>query len=228
MMNGSPHAIDARSPLRQTIRVVVADDHPIVRRGITSELSRAADIAVVGEAVDGDEALQLVQDLRPDVLVLDINMPGLQVVEVLHRIGRQPAPPRILILTAHNDMEYVREMLKAGAKGYLLKEEDPATIVAAVCAIARGGTWLSTEVATSVLGLVVDEPFEAGAPRLSTRETEVLRLLSMGKHNQQIGAALGIHERTVRYHLHNIYDKLGVQWRGEAIAWAVRRGIAEA
>jgi DNA-binding NarL/FixJ family response regulator len=227
-MSDSLHASDVRSTIQQTIRVVVADDHPIVRRGITSELSRAADIVVVGEAVDGDEALRLAQGLVPDVLVLDISMPGLHVVEVLHLIALQPAPPRILILTAHNDLEYVREMLKAGVKGYLLKEEDPATIIAAVRAIARGGTWLSADVAMSVLNHAVGEPAETSDPRLSTREAEVLRLLSTGKHNQEIGAALGIHERTVRYHLHNIYDKLGVQWRGEAIAWAVRRGIEEA
>jgi DNA-binding NarL/FixJ family response regulator len=206
-----------------TIRVVVADDHPIVRAGIASELSRHSDVEVCGAAEDGNEALQLAQTIEPDVLVLDISMPGLPTMEVLHHLRTLPKPPRTLILTAYADPDYVVTMLRAGARGYLLKDEEPATITAAVRAVAHDETRLSPAVMTGLVDHTVKETGRPGLLNLSEREIEVLRLLAEGQDNQEIGAALGISERTVRFHLRNIYDKLGVRRRGEAIAWVARR-----
>lgn len=223
-MDKRPCESSTRAADAQVIQVVVADDHPIVRSGITNELSRQPDIVVIGAVTNGDDALQVVRKLAPDVLVLDINMPGLPAVEVVCQVARLPKPTRTLILTAYGDLEYVLAMLKAGAQGYILKDEDPAMITAAVRSVAQGGIWLSAEVADSVLHHTLGET-SPDAHGLSARELEVLRYLAEGKDNCQIGDALGISERTVRYHLRNIYDKLGVQRRGEAIAWAARQGL---
>lgn len=222
-MINHPPSVEARAAPPATIRVVVADDHPVVRMGVAAELSRHADIEVCGEAVNGDQALELARALAPDVLVLDVNMPGMRAVEVLRRLAGMPEAPRALILTAYGDLDLALALLKAGARGYLLKDEDPAALSAAVRAVMRGETRLSAAVMSGVVDHTVRDSAGAGTPALSAREIEVLRLLGEGQENQEIGELLGISERTVRYHLRNIYDKLGVQRRGEAIAWVVRR-----
>lgn len=208
------------------IRVVVADDHPIMRSGIANELRRHPDIEVLGEAVDGDHALALTRSLQIDVLVLDVNMPGLKALQILREIEVLSLPTRVLIITGQNDSEYVITLIKSGAKGYILKDEEPATITTAVRAVAKGKTWLSPQVLDTVLDHTVREPDTADDPELSARETEVLRLLSEGWSNQEIGEQICISERTVRFHLRNIYDKLGLK-RGQAIAWAVRNRLKE-
>jgi DNA-binding NarL/FixJ family response regulator len=209
-----------------TIRVIVADDHPIMRSGIANELRQHADIEVLGEAVNGDDALSLARSFHVDVLVLDVNMPGLKAVQVLRQLEEHGSSTRVLIITGQNDAEYVVTLIKAGAKGYILKDEEPGTISAAVRTVAKGKTWLSPQVLDTVLDHTVRETETTDEPELSARETEVLRLLSEGQSNQEIGERLAISERTVRFHLRNIYDKLGLK-RGKAIAWAVRNRLKE-
>lgn len=209
------------------MRVLLADDHPGVRSGIRNELARHADIEVIGEAVDGDEALRLAQTLQPDVLLLDLAMPGLKAVQIIRQLRARPAPPRVLVLTAHRDNELVLGMLHAGATGYLLKDEDPAAIVDGVRAAARGRPWLSAAVVETLAKHAAEEGTPPTAPELSAREMEVLRLLARGYSNQKIATELGVTERTVRHHLHNLYDKLGVKGRGEAIARAARERWGE-
>lgn len=210
------------------IRIVVADDHPIVCMGISNHLASQSDIEVLGQAFDGDQALSLAYQLMPDVIVLDINMPGLSVVNVLQRLQSFAAPPKVLILTADDGIENVVALLKAGAKGYVLKDEEPSAIVLAVRAIVQGKTWFSREIMDGVLNHIVDDTIHSISPDLTVRELEVLRMVAQGYHNQEIGAALSISERTVRYHLRNIYDKLGVTRRSEMVAWAVRNNVGEA
>jgi DNA-binding NarL/FixJ family response regulator len=205
------------------IEVVVADDHPIVRNGIVQELSQHPDIKVIGLAANGNEALQLTQTLEPDVLILDISMPGLGAGDLLHRIEILPRRPYVLVLTAHSDLEYVLVTLKAGVTGYMLKDEDPSMITVAVRVVAQGQTWMSSSVIGRVVSHTVRAEESNNEPHLSLREHEILQILADGKGNQEIGDLLGISERTVRFHLRNIYDKLGLQRRGEAIAWAVRQ-----
>ncbi len=204
------------------LRVLLADDHPIVRSGIRNELIRHSDIQVVGEAADGDEALRLAEALKPDVLILDIAMPGLKAVQIIRQLRARSAPPYILVLTAYRDTENVLGMLQAGATGYLLKDEDPAAIVEGVRTVARGRTWLSPTVAEAMQrGLGDEKKPEA----LTEQEIEILRQLAEGKTDREVSQKLGIAERTVRYRLRVIYDKLGVNTRVEAVVWAVKQGL---
>lgn len=211
-----------------TIKVVLADDHPIVRSGIKNELGQSRDIEVVGEAADGDEALRMAQAVQPDVLVLDINMPGQKAVRVIRELQAQAARPRILILTAYSDVENVAGMLNAGATGYLLKDEDPSVIAEGVRAVAQGKTWLSAAVAASLARQVVGEEQLGVNWALSERELEVLRLMAQGYGNTHIGEALSISEGTVKNHVTNIYDHLGVHARAEAVVWAWQHGVVQA
>lgn len=201
------------------IRVLLADDHPIVRSGIRALLERASDIEVVGEALDGDQVLALVGELAPDVLLLDMQMPGMNGVEVARQLQEAATQVRILALSAYDDERYIEGLLNCGAAGYLTKEEALDTIVEAVRGVARGEEgWLSRSVTAKVV-----RNRRAGN-ELSERERDVLRMLAKGRSNGQIALELGIAERTVRFHLHNIYDKLNLSGRGEVIAWAVRKG----
>jgi DNA-binding NarL/FixJ family response regulator len=211
-------------PMDERTRVVIADDHPIVRSGIRAELDAAPDVEVVGEASDGDEALRRVAELAPDVLILDVNMPGTKAVSVLHSLA-ECSSPKVLILTVEEDIEYVMAMLKAGATGYLVKDEHPRAIVDGVRAVARGEVWLSK----TVLGDLVEFSLEskAAAPQIpvTAREMEVLRLVAHGDYNEQIAAALGIAEGTVKNHITNLYEKLRVHSRAELVAYAWQNGL---
>ncbi|MEM8532514.1 MAG: response regulator transcription factor [Chloroflexota bacterium] len=214
----------------QKITVVVADDHPIVRAGIISELKTQSDIHIIGEALDGDQTLQVVQETMPDVLVLDLSMPGLPTQALLEQVLTLPKNPHVLILTAYGDVEQVMSLLHMGVKGYVMKDEDPQAITTAIRAVHLGGIWLSASVATGMLSQQTTPNNATNNGNtddldLSGRELDVLKLLVEGKDNSEIGEALYISERTVRFHLRNIYDKLGVHRRGEAIAAAIRRGL---
>lgn len=203
-----------------TIRVIIADDHPIVRSGIRSELARHADFAVAGEALDGDAALRLAHELKPDVLMLDVNMPGLRALKVLQELKGLPSTCRVLVLTAYSDTVTVLGMLKAGADGYLLKDDDPTMIPEALRAVAAGKTWLSP----SVAAIARVAPSGSAPPEddyiLTRRERQVLRLLIRGCTNKEISQEMQTSERTVEFHVTNLIQKLGVNSRLEAALWA--------
>ena len=199
------------------IRVLVADDHPVVRGGIKDELAKHPDLLLLGEAVDGDQALERSRTLRPDVLLLDINMPGLQPVKVVRELAKLENGPQILVLSAYSDVEYVFEMLKAGVDGYLLKDEEPGRIAEGIRAVAAGKTWLSSAVAESIVEGTVREGRQHA---LSPREEEVLSLMAKGLGNEAISETLSISLGTVKNHVSNLYSKLGVRSRAEAVAWA--------
>lgn len=207
------------------IRVVLVDDHPALRIGLRIMLEQAADIQVVADAGDGEEALLKIKALLPDVAVLDCQLPGMSGMEVAAEIQRLGLPVSVLALSAYDNAAHVLGMMKAGAVGYLLKEEAPAAIVAAVRSAARGEGRFSASVA-SLLGQMAVAPLPAETQDdLTDRERAVLQLLPRGWDNQRIGEELQISERTVRFHLRNIYDKIGVQSRTEAAVWAVRRRL---
>jgi DNA-binding NarL/FixJ family response regulator len=216
---GPPH--EATSP----ITVVLADDHPVVRTGVKNELIRHADIEVIGEAVNGDDALRFTRELHPRVLVLDINMPGLRAARVVREVRSAEPSAHVLILSAYGDLEYVLAMLRAGATGYLLKEEDPSAIVDAIRGVAKGETWLSSSVASSLALSALRENGEKTRHELTQREKEVLVFVAKGSDNVRIAESLSISEGTVKNHITNIYDKLGVQSRAEAVAWAWQHGV---
>jgi DNA-binding NarL/FixJ family response regulator len=207
------------------IRVVLADDHALVREGTAELLERSAGIRVVGQAADGREALRLVQALRPDVLLLDLAMPGLDGLEVTRRVRATAPSTAVVALTAHDEQAYVLAMLEAGATGYLSKTSRGHEVVQAVRAAAAGETVFSPGVGSGIARRALGE---RGAPALTPRELDVLRAAARGLGNKQIAAELGMSARTVQTHLTSIFGKLGVSSRTEAVLLALRRGWVRA
>lgn len=207
------------------IRIVLADDHPVVRGGVRALLDGRADMEVVGEATSGHEALEMVAVLRPDVLLLDMEMPDLSGVEVARQLKQQRTGCRVLALSAYDDPQYIRSLLGVGAAGYLIKEEAPEFIVEAIQGVWRGEEgWLSRKVAAKMTVWAREESADYG---LTPREMEVLHAVVHGKTNQEAGVALGISSKTIEKHLESIFSKLGVTSRVEAAVLAVREGLVE-
>lgn len=206
---------------RAAVRVVLADDHPLFRAGVRALLDAAAGIEVVGEAASGPDALALVDRLAPNVLLLDLEMPGLGGVDVARALRARGDAVRVLALSAYDDSAYVRGLLGLGAAGYLTKDEAPERLVEAVRAVARGETgWLSDTIRAA--HAVSATPAET----LTAREREVLTLVADGADNAAVARRLFIAERTARNHLTSILAKIGVRTRAEAVAWAWRHGLA--
>ena len=206
---------------------MIADDHPVVRAGVISMLRKEPDIRVVGEINDGGQVERLAIETAPDVLVLDINMPGLDPVGTAHRLAEECPELRILILTAYDDEAYVISLLSAGVAGYLLKEEAPETLMAAIRAVANGGSWLSQRVARQLARKATAPPDRTEVEPLTHRECEVLRFLAMGLSNADIAEKLVITKRTVQNHVSSIYGKLGLDSRAEAVLYAIRHGLVD-
>jgi len=207
------------------IRVLIADDHPLFRAGVRSGLAGQEDIEVVGEAMDGDQAIRMTEELCPDILLLDVHMPGMKATQIILRLQRTVQATRVVILSAYDDAPTVLGMLRAGVKGYVLKDEEQGAVLETIRVVMRGKTWLSPAVAEMVTGCVVTEGRPVGEePVLTVRELEVLQLLSKGCKNEKIGEELFISERIVRYQVCKIIEKLGVHNRTEAVAVAVKNG----
>jgi two-component system, NarL family, response regulator LiaR len=206
-----------------TIQVVIADDHNVVRKGIRELLTEEPDIAVIGEARTGYEAVDLAVALQPDVVVMDIAMPELSGVEATRQIRAAAPRVRILALTAYADDPYIYGLLDAGATGYILKTAEGREIVRAVRAVALGQSVIDPAVASRLIARITHPP--AGGDVLTDRELDVLRLAARGLTNKQIGSDLAISDRTVQNHLANIYTKLGVASRTEAVTSALQRDL---
>ncbi|QKE83654.1 response regulator transcription factor [Arthrobacter sp. NEB 688] len=202
------------------IRVLVADDHQLVRAGVRTLLDAEADITVVAEARDGAEAVESAIGTEPDVVLMDLSMPGLDGVEGTRGVLAARPGTRVLVLTSFSDRDRVREVLAAGAIGYVLKDSEPADLVAAVRAAAQGHVPIDPRVAVALLPATGDPVRDGAAVGLSPRETEVLRLVSQGLANKQIARALGITERTVKAHLGRVFREIGVVDRTSAALWA--------
>jgi two-component system, NarL family, response regulator LiaR len=213
--------------MNNPIRVVIVDDHPIVRAGMRAVLQSASDICVVSEGECGDDALSLYSEHRPDVLVLDVNLPGLNGVEVTRRLHRQDPTAKILILTVHDDSETIFGLLEAGATSYVLKVDALETLATAVRAAARGESWLSPGVAGQVLRRAMGEVTITSPFPLTMRETDVLRLLAQGLDNDAIAERLALTKRTVQNHVSAIYGKLGVTTRTEAVLYAIQNQLVQ-
>jgi len=215
------------------IRVLVADDHPVVREGLSTIVDVEDDITVVGQASDGAEALRLARQLRPDVVLMDLKMPNVDGVEAIKRIRGELPETHVLILTTYADEEYIVDGIRAGARGYLLKDASPDELVRAVRLVARGESLLQPTVAARVLDklselMTADEtPPPAPTPdtRLTAREREVLRLLAGGARNRDVTETLFISERTVKNHVTNAMRKLNANTRAEAVAKAIQLGL---
>jgi DNA-binding NarL/FixJ family response regulator len=197
------------------IRVLLVDDHRLVRAGLTSLLAAAADVEVVGEAADGAQALEVVASVDADVVLMDLSMPVMDGVTTTRRLLAALPHLRVVILTSFSDQGRVRDALAAGAIGYVLKDCMPDELLAAVRAAAQGHAPLDPRVAGALLPAA-----SSPADELSDRELQVLRLASQGLANKQIGRALGIAERTVKVHLGNVFRRIGVSDRTSAALWA--------
>lgn len=206
------------------IRVLLVDDHPVVRTGIRTLLETAADIEVVAETSGGEEVFVLLERLTPDVLLLDMEMPGLSGVEVAARLKKADLGVRVLALSAYDDEEYISNLLQSGAAGYLTKEEAAESIIDAVRGVARGEEGWFSRRAVAQLSALSRQP-KVADPLLTKREQQVLAAVAAGMTNQEIGAKLGISEKTVEKHLGAVFTKLNVSSRVEAAVQAVQRGL---
>jgi two-component system, NarL family, response regulator len=214
-------SLSPNTPLEQ-IRVVIADDHPVAREGLSSILRSLEGVQVVAEAANGKEACELYDQYSPDVLIVDLRMPekdGLQVVTEL--MSGRARKPRIIVITTYESEEDIRRVVRAGAKGYLLKAADAEQIAEAVRAVAAGQTLFPTEITLKLAQSVAH-------PELTKRELEVLQCLANGRSNKEIGSILYISEATVKGHVSSILTKLEAIGRAQAIAIATKRGLIRA
>jgi len=215
------------------ITVAIVDDHPIVRAGLRAILGAAYDIRVVAEGATAAEALRLAAETRPDVLVLDVNLPDGSGVDVARELCAQGTHPAILILTVHRDPQTVFGLLECGAAGYVLKDEALETLAHAVRAVAQGESWLSPVVASQVIRRAVKQETDRteeklfGIQNLTPAELRVLHLLAEGCDNAAIADKLVVAKRTVQNHISNLYGKLGVTTRTEAMLYAIQHGLVE-
>jgi DNA-binding NarL/FixJ family response regulator len=211
------------------IRVLIADDHGLMRAGVKALLSATDDIEVVGEAEDGDEAIREVRRLEPDIVLMDVAMPGLGGLEATLVLRKEKPEVKILVLTQYDDREYVSRFLKAGVSGYVLKKAAASELVSAIRAVSRGGLVLDPEIARDVLSEQgreasadqAEDPYET----LTDREKQVLKLVAEGSSNKEIAETLGISVKTAMAHREHLMEKLGVHSRTELIKFALRRGV---
>ncbi|MFB7469036.1 response regulator [Streptomyces sp. NPDC056224] len=209
------------------IRVVLVDDHQVVRRGLRTFLEVQDDIEVVAEASDGEEGVARAEELRPDVILMDVKMPGTDGIEALRRLRELANPARVLIVTSFTEQRTVIPALRAGAAGYVYKDIDPDALAGAIRSVHAGHVLLQPEVAATLLSQEEQSP-SAGRPgSLTEREREVLGLIADGRSNREIARALVLSEKTVKTHVSNILMKLDLSDRTQAALWAVRHGLAE-
>jgi DNA-binding NarL/FixJ family response regulator len=212
------------------IKVLLADDHTVLRQGIAQAIESQEDMSVVAQAANGEEALALARTHNPDVLLLDINMPGIDGVEVTRVITSEMPEVNVLILTMYRRNDYVIQAIKAGASGYLLKEVEMAEMLSAIRSVAQGDAVLDPSVASRVLANLRGEGQPEKSPvesELAERDVDILRLLAQGLGNQDIADQLHLSEKTVRNRLSQVFKKFGLKNRTEAALFAVRIGLVE-
>ena len=210
----------------EAIRILIADDHPVVREGLFAMLSRESDFEVVGEAKDGIEAVNKAKELSPDVVLMDLRMPELDGVEAINQIKSAKPDTRFIILTTYSDDEYIFRGMEAGARAYLLKDAPREELFRAIRAVYCGESLIQPVVASKVLDRLTELSRRApSGDEISERELQVLQLVATGAANKQIGAELSIAQSTVKTHISSIFQKLGVNDRTEAVTEALKRGI---
>jgi two-component system NarL family response regulator len=205
---------DRETPLT----LLVADDHPVVREGLVSLINRQPDMRVIGEARDGQESLEKYFALHPDVVIVDLRMPGMDGIEVVKRICEKEPSARVIVITLSQSQEDIYGALQAGAQGYALKDAGLDQLIRCIHAVGSGQTWIPPEIGAKLAKRVSD-------PELTRRECEVLRAVAQGKSNKEIGTVFNISEGTVKVHITHILEKLKVTGRTEAINVAVKRGL---
>ncbi|MEW2132486.1 response regulator transcription factor [Streptomyces sp. NPDC005435] len=207
------------------IKVLLVDDHQVVRRGLRTFLEVQDDIEVVGEAADGAEGVALAEELRPEIVLMDVKMPGTDGIEALRRLRELANPARVLIVTSFTERRTVVPALRAGAAGYVYKDVDPDALAAAIRSVHAGHVLLQAEVADALLSQEEANPGQGRGGSLTDREREVLGLIADGRSNREIARALVLSEKTVKTHVSNILMKLDLADRTQAALWAVRHGV---
>ncbi|WP_320781290.1 response regulator transcription factor [Streptomyces sp. CRN 30] len=213
--------------MADAIRVLLVDDHQVVRRGLRTFLEIQDDIEVVGEAADGAEGVARAEELGPDVILMDVKMPGMDGVEALRRLRELDHPARVLVVTSFTEQRTVIPALRAGAAGYVYKDIDPDALAGAIRSVHAGHILLQPEVAGALLAPEGTASGQGRGGSLTDREREVLALIADGRSNREIARALVLSEKTVKTHVSNILMKLDLADRTQAALWAVRHGNAE-
>lgn len=214
------------STTKKKIKVLVADDHPVVRKGIITCLANKENLKVVGEAVDGPDTIQKTLELQPDVILLDLEMPQLDGLAVTERLRKEAPQVKVLILSTHSQRDYVLRIIRVGARGYVLKDTPPDELVKAIAAVNEGEAFFSPPVARIALNQYVDESdSESPLARLSDREKQVLALIAEGKSNKEIAVALNIGVRTTETHRERIMRKLDIHSVAGLTKFAIANGI---
>ncbi len=209
----------------KTLRLLLVDDHAVVREGLRSLLASDPRFEIVGEASEGESALAAANTLRPDVVVMDISLPGMNGVQTTRRLKSQQPDTRVVALTVHEEGGYLRSLLDAGASGYVLKRSAASELVRALEVVGDGGTYLDPGVTSQLVGrLVRTAPHIGPAPMLSEREAEVVRLVAQGYSNKEIASKLEVSVKTVETYRYRAVDKLGLRSRADLVRYAVERG----
>ncbi|MEU3825157.1 response regulator [Streptomyces sp. SID486] len=211
--------------MAEPIKVLLVDDHQVVRRGLRTFLEVQDDIEVVGEAADGAEGVDRAEELRPDIVLMDVKMPGLDGIGALRRLRELGNPARVLIVTSFTEQRTVVPALRAGACGYVYKDVDPDALAGAIRSVHAGHVLLQPEVAEALLSQEVTGGGQGRGSALTDREREVLALIADGRSNREIARALVLSEKTVKTHVSNILMKLDLADRTQAALWAVRHGV---
>ncbi len=207
------------------IRVLLVDDHIVLRDGLKSLLTQESDIEVIGDVGDGREAISAVESLRPDVILTDISMPGLNGIESVRMLRHEHPTLKIIILSMHSGQEYVLQSLQAGANGYVVKQADASEVLAAIRSVMAGGAYLSPTISKHLIDDYLSQtPEEISAPKLTTREREVAQLIAEGQSTREISETLTISVKTVETHRMNIMKKLNAKSATDIIKYALKKG----
>lgn len=210
---------------KQKIKILIVDDHPVVRRGLQTCLSRQDRLKIVGEASDGDEAIRMTKDLSPDIVMMDISMPGKSGLAVTELLRKEAPRVKVLVLSMHNNREYVFRIIQAGAHGYVSKGASPDELVRAIEAVYDGQPFFSPEIARAALSQLVGGGSKEPLARLTEREQEVLAMIADGKSNKEIASKLGIGVRTIETHRERIMRKLGIHSIAGLTRFAIMSGV---
>lgn len=217
-----------------SIRLLIADDHTLLRQGLRNVLEMEEDLVIVGEASDGEDAIKKVESLRPDVVLLDLNMPKMNGIEVARWVKKNQPATQIVILTIHEDEDYMFEVIRAGALGYLLKDVEPAMLMKAIRIVARGQSFIYPTLTGRLVGEFArltetanQACYKPYPERLTVREMDILKLLVCGMTNQEIASRLYLSEKTIKNHLTSVFRKFSVNDRTQAALYAIKHKIIE-
>ena len=210
------------------VKIMIADDHSMIREGVKNLLELDGDIQVIAEAVDGEDCLEKLQLVKPDVLLLDINMPKKNGLEVLKSLKSRRSKLKVLVLTVHNETEYLMKAVDIGVNGYVLKDSESAELKKAIFTVADGETYIQPSLIPALNAKMIETNKDAEKIKsLTKRELDVLKLLAVGMFNKEVGKRLEISERTVKNHVSNIFKKLGVTDRTQAAVFAIRNNLVQ-